>query len=516
MIAAILGIAMVMVVAVAIVVWFDDPYTVEAWDEANPATAGRDLTVLPLLERHACPFADEPFADGVECATLVVPANRSSPDGGGTVDLAVAIIPASGGVSAADPILYLEGGPGGASVAWFDLWQTEGWPGDHDRDLILLDQRGSGYSTPSLGCGEVWDAAVGDELEANRRCRDRVLAAGAELAGVSTPEHAADVADLRLALGIEEWNLLGVSYGTRVALAVMDRYPEGVRSVVLDSVYPPEVDVLGDQGPAAVAAFDGLASACRRDAVCDAANGDLWAQLAAAAAALDADPLERLGEEWDGADLADALFFALYDTMLIEELPSIVSLAVTDPAAAFDALEGADDGGSAGGATRRGAMSLPRRGTVPAYEDSDGTFTVIECREEYVGRDLTAAREQTATLPAPFDVSLLRQLEHTLATCKIWGVEAAPVAERRAVVSDIPTLLLAGGLDPVTPPWWAERAAESLSGGHLVRFPSAGHALISAGACPVGLIEGFWSDPRAPIATDCTSSFDTPAFRHGR
>jgi pimeloyl-ACP methyl ester carboxylesterase len=481
----------------------DAIYEVEAWAEANPARADRDPGTVPLLEHHDCPFADEPFGEDVRCATLVVPADRASDDGP-TVDLAVAILPATGSVVAADPVLYLEGGPGGASVAWFDLWGDEGWPSDRDRDLILLDQRGTGYSSPSLGCGEVSEVLPSDAIDALGSCHDRVLADGADLAGISTPEHAADVEDLRLALGIDRWNLFGVSYGTRIALTVMDRYPDGVRSVVLDSVYPREVDVLEEQGQALVAAFEAMAEACTSDAACVRNHGDPRSVLRTAAAALHAEPLERDGQALDGDDLVDAVFYALYDQEYIEELPGILALAGTDPDAAFDRLEDPFDAG--------GFWSA-RRGGVPAFEDSEGTFHVVECREEILGRNHDAARSAAERLPAPFASAMVRQLERSIEACGIWAVEPAPLEESRPVVSDIPTLLLAGGLDPVTPQAWAERAAEGLAESQTVVLPSVGHAAIASGACPTRMIQGFLDDPGGPVERACAVLFDAPDFR---
>jgi pimeloyl-ACP methyl ester carboxylesterase len=121
-----------------------------------------------------------------------------------------------------------------------------------NRDLILIDQRGTGYSQPSLDCPaaahliQVPPQPVGKELasldSAYRQCHDRLVHDGIDLSAYNTVDNAADIADLRKALGYRTVNLYGVSYGTRLALTVMRHYPQGIRSLVLDSVLPPQHD----------------------------------------------------------------------------------------------------------------------------------------------------------------------------------------------------------------------------------------------------------------------------------
>jgi pimeloyl-ACP methyl ester carboxylesterase len=499
-----------LVVGTGLLVWFvvlDSPYDVADWQSANPARSERGTTT-PVLERHACPFAGEEGAEGVRCVTLVVPADRHDATNPAVVELAVAILRATGPTPADDPVLYLEGGPGGASVAWFDAWLDPPWSRlRRDRDIILLDQRGTGYSSPSLGCEEEWGRSGDAYVEAVLGCRDDAVAAGAVLTGISTREHAADVADLREALGIEEWNLLGVSYGTRVALAVLRDHPEGVRSAILDSVYPPGVEVLVEQGEISVAAFDALAEACVADIGCRDDHGDPRPQLAAAAAALDASPIELEGARLEGSDLVAEVVLAMYDTELLAGLPAIIATAVDDPEAAFDELGGwYEDAGPP-------AFRPPSRRLVPAYEDSAGTFYAVECREEVAGADVEAARVRTAALPAPFDAVGLLQLEELVAICSDYGSGSAGPSERAPAVSDVPALLLAGGLDPVTPPGWARLASDTLSVSSVVEFPAVGHAVLPSGSCPSGLVSAFLDDPTAPPEASCAAAYDRPRFR---
>ena len=184
------------------------------------------------------------------------------------VNLAVAIIHAGGVRPRTDPILYLEGGPGGSALADPDYWLESLL--HTSRDIILLDQRGTGFSLPSLDCPET-DAYTKEEdygydsmVAAATACRDRLTLDGVDLAQYNSANSAADVEDLRLALGIDKWNLYGVSYGTRLALTVMRYFPAGVRSVVLDSVYPPNVKGYTEDPANSIAAIEKLTQGVRR------------------------------------------------------------------------------------------------------------------------------------------------------------------------------------------------------------------------------------------------------------
>jgi pimeloyl-ACP methyl ester carboxylesterase len=144
------------------------------------------------------------------------------------------------------------GGPGGHAiesvVLSFDMFA----PFVENRDLIVFDQRGTGFSQPSLNCQELTDLVYDliDEnlsieeiedrqIEAVKQCRDRITREGINLSLYNSAQSAADLNDLRMALDYESWNILGISYGTRLALTAMRDFPDGIRSVILDSVYPP-------------------------------------------------------------------------------------------------------------------------------------------------------------------------------------------------------------------------------------------------------------------------------------
>ena len=206
-----------------------------------------------VYERGPCPFDGAEGVEGLECGTLTVRERRGL-RGGRTLRLAVAVLRSTGADPAPDPLVFLSGGPGGRSV--------EGTPGRtrsafwsrlrERRDLIFFDQRGTGLSEPRF-CPEL-DTAVAvapyrnltaSELEAEwvataRTCRAEMEAAGVDLTAYTSAASARDLDDLRRALGYASWNLLGVSYGTRLALEALREAPAGIRAVILDSVLPPD------------------------------------------------------------------------------------------------------------------------------------------------------------------------------------------------------------------------------------------------------------------------------------
>ena len=210
--------------------------------EPGPAAYTAAACPSPLVEGR--PELD--LGPEFECGYLTVPEDRSTPDGR-TIRLAVARAPATSPTPRPDPIVYLVGGPGNSGLLSAPGLLTAGW--NTDRDVIVIEQRGTLKAEPLLSCPEL-DAhldiavalaptgpdAMAGESAAVTACRDRLVAEGWDLAAYDSTQNAADVAELRVAMGIDEWNVYGVSYGTDLALQTLRDHPEGIRSVVLDSV----------------------------------------------------------------------------------------------------------------------------------------------------------------------------------------------------------------------------------------------------------------------------------------
>ena len=221
-------------VAVAWIAW-------PAWGE-KPAD-------VPRLESTPCSSFDL-HDENAECGFLIVPENRDDPESR-TLRLAVAILKSRSAEPQPDPVIYLHGGPGGSAIADASGWLDH--PLRDDRDFILLDQRVTGFSEPEL-CPELSkddmtvmardlsaEEATAERLALSLACRDELLSEGVDLASYNSDASSADLSDLRRVLGYDSWNVYGISYGTKLALTTMRNAPEGIRSVVLDSAYPPGV-----------------------------------------------------------------------------------------------------------------------------------------------------------------------------------------------------------------------------------------------------------------------------------
>lgn len=278
----------------------------------------------PYFEDNACPIAA--MSDrGVRCGTLFVPENRQV-EGSYVIELAVAILPSTAANPAPDPVIYLEGGPGGSALINWEDWMDSALR--QRGDLILIDQRGTGYSSPTLDCVELNDL---DEDNPTAACRERLVNDGIDIAAYNSAENADDIADLIVALGLEEANLLGSSYGTRLALTVLRDRPERIRSAIIEAVYPPNVNGLDDQAIYGHQAFEKLFANCAADAACNAAYPNLRNVFYDTLAMLNESPLE-LEEEGDlydygGAELINEIFGLMYDVNAIPMLPGLIYAA---------------------------------------------------------------------------------------------------------------------------------------------------------------------------------------------
>lgn len=252
----------------------------------------------------------------VDCGFIPVPeAHDPIPGNRRTIDLAVAIFRSSAASPAPDPLVYIAGGPGASGVA-----EVAGSLGSGSssvfgkvlgsRDVIALDQRGTGASQPSLACTPQDAKMVGGTENVPgslRACHDRLVRQGIDLSRYNTAEIAADVEDVRKALGHSQWNVMGSSYGTRIALEYARQYGAVIRAMVLDSVVPPQVDAIAEDGPNLWDAFLRVSSACAAQPACARAYPRLPDELRAQVARLDQKPteftVESSSRKLDGREL---------------------------------------------------------------------------------------------------------------------------------------------------------------------------------------------------------------------
>ncbi|MFP4512778.1 MAG: alpha/beta fold hydrolase, partial [Acidimicrobiales bacterium] len=437
-------------------------------EDPTSTTAAQDVSEIEPDEVRwgVCPFHVPPGAE-IDCGMFDVPADHDEPDGE-TVTLPVAVVRSAHESPAEDPIVYLSGGPGQSTLEPVPM--TFGFlyePLAESRDVILVDQRGTGFARPSLACDEYdgWvEESLGSGLDADElaeqgvarleECHERLLDQGVDLSDYDSAASAADLELLRRSLGHDEWNLYGISYGTRLAQTILRDHPEGVRSVVLDSAYPLTADLYEEAPANAARAVDELFELCEADPACAERYPDLETRFAALVDELDERPVpveivdpstgERVEEVLDGAGLVGFVFQALYATELAAHLPELI------------------DGVAAGETGTVGVLL----GALIQQADlvSVGMQLAVQCREEVAFGDRGSVESAAADQPfvGRFFEGAATLGPGVFEVCEIWDVGAAPAVENEAVSSSVPTLVLAGSLDPITPPAWGRTVADQL------------------------------------------------------
>ena len=480
-------------------------------DDEAPTTTEQEAPEIGTFMEDADVCGDLVLEVELTCGYVVVPADHDEP-GGEQLRLAVVRLSSTSSDPEPDPVVYLEGGPGGNAIdalalGSFSLFESL----LAEREVIVVDQRGVGRSEPVLDCPEVHE--LGDEVNARadrtdededralldglEACFDRFRDDGIDPAWFTTPANADDIELVREALGAERWNLFGISYGTRLGLEVLRRHPQPVRAAVLDSVLPPEADVVFGSAAGFEASFEAVAAACGADPAC-ATDGDLGERLAAMVDELDAAPapvvvanaltLDQLELFADGDLLLGAVSSALYDPTLFLDVPEL--------------LGDLEAGGTDALATYL-SVDLVNRDLL-----SVGMFTAVACADEVLVEE---------TRPVPAGELWLRAID---------GVNVGPFAERAcaaagidtpapdagdAVESDVPTLVLSGEFDPITPPSYGREAAGDLSASVVIEHPYLSHATASD-PCVSGIIASFISEPAATVDGSCIDDAVAPDF----
>ena len=280
-----------------------------------------------------CPATLEGDPDAV-CALVTMPTDHGQPDGD-ELQIAIAALPAFGDDAGA-PMVYLEGGPGFGAMASADDWIDGNLAELRDgRVVVLVDQRGTGYGEPFLGCPEVEEQLdeFADEVDAIEACVDRLGDDGVDLDDYSSAANAADIAELRAVLGVEEWDVMGSSYGTRLALTLARDDPSGIRALALDGLFPPEADGAGPVGARETGGFalDAFVERCESDPDCVDTVGDPRGAVVDAIDCAESDD-EQLGV--DGTLVVNTMIDLLPDPTL----PELIATTADCGSGALDEL----------------------------------------------------------------------------------------------------------------------------------------------------------------------------------
>ncbi len=448
-----------------------------------------------------------PESTGFQCGYITVPEQHANP-GGPTIRLPVAVLRTRSETPEPDPLFMAQGGPGGDAFEIFSMTMLNN-PIIHDRDLVIFNQRGTLYAEPDLRCTEFYEArpeilplapeeAIEREKEILDQCRQRFQSEDINLSAYNSLENAADVEIIRMALGYDRINFYGVSYGTLLALHLMRNHPTHLRSVIIDGVVPTQLNFITQVPQGKERIFNQMFQACATDATCQAEYPDLEQRFFALVDRLNQQPITipitdpetdvTVEAYVDGEALIDLMFQIFYLSDAYAIFPKVVSdiesgdysfLQMIWPLFAFD-------------------RTL-----------SDGMYFSVVCAED---ANFDPGQVPLEGVRPEFAQNAQSELQEYLDVCNFWPVNRLPPAVDEPVVSDIPTLILSGRFDPITPPSFGAAAADFLSNSYNIVSPVSSHGTLGSGGCVDLIVQDFLDNPTQPPDSTCLAGLTPGGF----
>ncbi len=453
------------------------------------------LTACELPKPHTA------LSTAAWCGSLEVPENRADPHSR-KIRLKLAVLRSDSQVAASDMLTLLVGGPGQAATDSADMAAAVLQPLLAHRHVLLLDQRGTGGSN-ALTCkdSDATDTRVNDVFDPEKihaaaaECLQQ-LSAHADPRYYTTTIAAQDLEDVREALGAPPLDLIGVSYGTRMAQQYLRHYPDAVRSVVLDSVVPNSLALGAEFARNLDDALHAQFARCTAEPACQQKFGDPEQTLLQLRDALRANPHEVSFRDPQS-------YQSVKRTLSAGVLANVVRMFAYTPATAallplsIDAAAHGDVGPLLG-------QAKILSGDLAELAGSGMQYSVI-CSED---ADLLA--------PNPRDADTIlgtRMVDALKAICSVWPKGARPTDFHAPVHTDKPVLLLAGQFDPVTPPRYAQTVAKGLSNARVLVLNGQAHSVMAAGCTPK-LIQHFIEklNPKTLDASCLDRLQSTPIF----
>ncbi|MEM1413183.1 MAG: alpha/beta fold hydrolase, partial [Pseudomonadota bacterium] len=450
----------------------------------------------PTWTEAPCPFpaSEEYDFERVDCGYVLVPENRRNPDSR-LIRLSIARVHSEEEQPAAGTTVFLNGGPGNPIVRAAPRWSRMEMPFTREllqiSDLILLDQRGTGYSQGFFCRGfdtvqadapdPMSESVIPDLISAYRLCLDEGAQRGVDISAYTTWDNAMDVRDLRRALGLTEWNVFGGSYGTELGQMVLRIDPSGVRSAVLDSVVAPPPLAWGGRSFGMRSALEAINTACVEHGACAEHYGDLTELAERAVERYREEPLVLEDIPLDVSSsgrmvlnhrvIASGFFSALYNRQLYPAVPALME-AVADRNEV---------------ALRSTAILLTN---PPSLEWGSGMGVVAACTGF---GPVSPERRNELRADEPFWFEAFAARSGYLDACEGLGLfEPDPL--HTFLESDRPVLLAVGAVDPITPPAYAEYVLTGLENGVLMEVPYTGH-FATAPECATSVMAAFLRSP---------------------
>ncbi len=473
------------------------------------------IVYTPTFENATCQFT-APTAD-VNCGYLIVPEDRTG-DPSHTIKLAVAIYH-SRSQSPAEPVVFLQGGPGAEAVKLSaDAYSVLVAPFLSKRDFIVFDQRGTGLSEPALNCDDLtklYSQDVHGLIPASTRnlvyssavlsCNGLLQAQGINLKAYTTVESAADVRDLLVVLKYPKADLYGASYGTRLAQVVMRDYPNIVNSAILDSVVSVDTSLFSNYSNSIESGLKTLFTDCAIDPQCNAAYPNLETTFWDLVKQLDANPVTVTSSNYPsgtitqtvtGETVLNVILGSIKESRYIATVPQTISRFKSGD---FSTL-----------VLEQSSLPYEFNGISP------GLFINMTCHEQVLST--TPEQVQTdAHLQIIEDYAWLPfygDIEDIFKTCNSWGATAPEYGEDNPTISDIPSLIITGSFDPTTPPMYAKQVAAHLSHSYYFEFPNLGHTPTASDSsgCATDIMLQFLDNPSAEPDRSCLNKLKNPVF----
>jgi len=456
------------------------------------------------LTLEECRISAGPGHPGIKarCGTMLRPENPADPDSP-EIEVRVAVVAALNLSPETDAIVPIAGGPGQGSIEFYSSVSSAFEKLRRNRDILLVDQRGTGESS-RMDCVIEDDAIL---FEDQYSLEDTVEFIGECLEALphdpryfTTSVAVADLEAARVALGYTSLNLYGVSYGSRVAQHFARRYPESTRTVVIDGVVPPQISLGPEIATESQRALDNILARCAADAACSESFPDIEATFARVVAELRESPVQvlvphpntgRIEEvSFGSGQLAGAVRLLAYNPNTIALLPLMI----------HEAGEG-------------NFVPLTSQFMLTAVAMSDslalGMHNSIMCTEDMPFVDQASVDHEA--IEASYMGSF--QLETLDAICASWPAGPIDPDFKVPLATDIPFLLLSGDADPITPPRYAEMAAVDLTNAAHLVGKHQGHGQLVVG-CVDSLVADFVAsaDPASIDATCMERNFVMPFF----
>ncbi len=447
------------------------------------------ILVLAVLLCACTTTSSNEVIDGI----LEVPENRKNSNSR-TLKLAYKVLKAKKADSLKAPIVFLQGGPGGATLVMEEFWKNHQLR--NDRDIVLMDQRGTGDSEANcIEIGDIIFAIIRQDLDSKgeiraltsrlSECKETMKQDEVDLAGYNSRENAADFEDLRKALGYEKWNLFGPSYGSRLGLTIMRDFPNSVRSAVLLGIFAPETNFINDFLQNFENSLFTVLERCEKNEDCNNRYPNLKERLLKTLKKLESEPLRFYYEGkpfvLNSQDALLVLFISLYRHQAIGNIPQLIEAmenGQTEPL--LNTIKDIQN--------TYNFINYPMSNSVTTYEE-------LPFFDELAMIEFSKQSELATYFPIFSDLGI--ELQNN------WHSYRASEIENQAVVSEIPTLMVSGGLDHVTPVSNATAALKHLKNGYEVIFPDEGHNLFNP--CFFQIAEDFLNDPLDKPNLECSS-----------